>query len=177
MAQKRPRTHITDADESHEADTRARSRRYLLSMAIRITCFVLAIVTTGWLRWTCVAGAVFLPWVAVQIANAGKENITRTKTAQIDAPPLPELQAGRSDAAAGSGPEAAGAWRAESDVVDAEVIGGYTVSPGTASASAPDDGEAGDEVPPDVVEGTVVDPDPDGTQPPVRDEEDGGTRE
>ena len=60
MAQKRPRTHITDADESHEADTRARSRRYLLSMAIRITCFVLAIVTTGWVRWACVAGAVFL---------------------------------------------------------------------------------------------------------------------
>ncbi|MCT1691466.1 DUF3099 domain-containing protein [Brevibacterium sp. p3-SID960] len=177
MAQKRPRTHITDADESHEADTRARSRRYLLSMAIRIICFVLAIVTTGWLRWTCVAGAVFLPWVAVQIANAGKENITRTKTAQIDSPPLPELQAGRSDANAGSDPEAAGAWRAASDVADAEVIGGYTVSPGTASAPTPDGGQVGEKVPPDVVEGTVVDPDPESTQPPVREEEDGENRE
>ncbi len=176
MAQKRPRTHITDADESHEADTRARSRRYLLSMAIRITCFVLAIVTTGWVRWACVAGAVFLPWIAVQIANAGKENITRTKTAQIEGPPLPELQAGRSDDAAGSGPEAGGAWRAESDVVDAEVIGGYTVSPGSASAPAHDSGQVDDEEAPDVVEGTVIEPEAGEVHPPVG-EEDGETRE
>ncbi len=176
MAQKRPRTHITDADESHEADTRARSRRYLLSMAIRITCFVLAIVTTGWVRWACVAGAVFLPWIAVQIANAGKENITRTKTAQIDGPPLPELQAGRSDAGAGSGPEAGGASSAESDVVDAEVIGGYTVSPGSASTPAHDSRQVDEEETHDVVEGTVVEPDADGTPPPAG-EEDGETRE
>ena len=92
-------------------------------------------------------------------------------SAQIDSPPLPELQAGRSDANAGSDPEAAGAWRAASDVADAEVIGGYTVSPGTASAPTPDGGQVGEKVPPDVVEGTVVDPDPESTQPPVREEE------
>lgn len=176
MAHKRPRTHITDADESHEADTRARSRRYLLSMAIRITCFVLAIVTTGWVRWACVAGAVFLPWIAVQIANAGKENTTRTNTAQIDGPPLPELQAGRSDDAAGSGPEAGNASSAESDVVDAEVIGGYTVSPGSASTPAHDSAEDHGEDAPDVVEGTVIEPEAGDAHLPVGDE-DGETRD
>ena len=44
--------------------------RYLLSMGIRTVCFVLAIVTTGPLRWILVAAAVFLPYVAVVLANA-----------------------------------------------------------------------------------------------------------
>lgn len=39
-------------------------------MGIRTACFVLAIVTDGPLRWVLVAGAVFLPYVAVVLANA-----------------------------------------------------------------------------------------------------------
>jgi len=44
--------------------------RYLMSMGIRTVCFVLAIVTTGPLRWSLVVAAVFLPYVAVVLANA-----------------------------------------------------------------------------------------------------------
>lgn len=61
---------ITSARASRSADIRSRQFRYLLSMAVRTLCFVLAIVTDGPLRWFLVAGAVFLPYVAVVLANA-----------------------------------------------------------------------------------------------------------
>jgi hypothetical protein len=61
---------ITSARPSHSADIRRREIRYLLSMGIRTLCFVLAIVTDGPVRWVLVAGAVFLPDVAVVLANA-----------------------------------------------------------------------------------------------------------
>jgi len=64
---------ITNAGHSLTADQSGRARRYLWSMAIRTACFVGAVVTTGWLRWALVAGAVLLPYLAVVVANAGRE--------------------------------------------------------------------------------------------------------
>ncbi|WP_110183579.1 DUF3099 domain-containing protein [Nocardioides solisilvae] len=62
---------ITTAAASREADIAARQRRYVVSMAIRVACFVAAVaVGPGWLRWVLVAGAVLLPYVAVVLANA-----------------------------------------------------------------------------------------------------------
>ena len=61
---------ITGAQAPLSADQRARTRRYLISMAIRTVCFIGAIIATGWLRWALVAGAVLLPYVAVIMANA-----------------------------------------------------------------------------------------------------------
>lgn len=49
-----------------------RMRKYLISMGIRVVCFVGAALTTGWLRWTLVAAAVLLPLFAVIVANAVK---------------------------------------------------------------------------------------------------------
>lgn len=63
--------HITSARTSNSADIRGRQNRYLFSMAIRTVCVVLAVVTTGYLRWAFIAGAVALPYVAVVMANAG----------------------------------------------------------------------------------------------------------
>ncbi|MBA2699422.1 MAG: DUF3099 domain-containing protein [Nocardioidaceae bacterium] len=68
---------ITSARVSHSQDLKRRQRRYLLSMLTRTICFVLAIVTDGPVRWVLVAGAVFLPYIAVILANAGD---TRTVT-------------------------------------------------------------------------------------------------
>ena len=45
-------------------------RRYLIAMSFRGICFVLAIITTGWVRWAFVVGAVVLPYIAVVLANA-----------------------------------------------------------------------------------------------------------
>lgn len=52
-------------------------------MGIRTACFVAAIIATGWLRWILVAGAVFLPYVAVVIANAGRESGLRQISAFV----------------------------------------------------------------------------------------------
>ncbi|MEZ5157328.1 MAG: DUF3099 domain-containing protein [Candidatus Nanopelagicales bacterium] len=63
---------ITGAQVPLSEDQRLRTRRYLISMAIRTVCFVGAIIASGWLRWTLVAGAVVLPYIAVVMANAGR---------------------------------------------------------------------------------------------------------
>lgn len=61
---------ITTAARSREDDIADRQRRYLISMGIRLACFLGAyFVGPGWLRWVLMAGAVFLPYVAVVIAN------------------------------------------------------------------------------------------------------------
>lgn len=61
---------ITTARTGHTSEMQGRQRRYLLSMLARTICFVLAVVASGWLRWVFVAGAIFLPYVAVVFANA-----------------------------------------------------------------------------------------------------------
>jgi hypothetical protein len=62
---------ITTATRSHSEDLRGRQRRYLFSMSIRTVCFVLAIVfRESAITWFFIAGAVFLPYVAVVMANA-----------------------------------------------------------------------------------------------------------
>lgn len=43
-------------------------------MAVRTSCFALAIFTEGALRWGLLAGSLILPWVAVVLANASREN-------------------------------------------------------------------------------------------------------
>lgn len=64
---------ITTARKSVPDDQAARVRGYVISMSIRIVCFVLALVTSGPLRWTFVACAVFIPYLAVVYANGGRE--------------------------------------------------------------------------------------------------------
>lgn len=60
---------ITSARESRALDRAARSRRYVLTMGVRMVCFALAIIVTGPWRWAFVAGAVVLPYFAVVLAN------------------------------------------------------------------------------------------------------------
>jgi hypothetical protein len=65
---------ITTAATSRADDISHRQRRYLISMGIRTACFLAAVaVGEGWLRWAFFAGAVFLPYVAVVMANAGEQ--------------------------------------------------------------------------------------------------------
>lgn len=70
-----PEVHsVTSAQTPLSEEQRARTRRYLMSMSIRTVCFLGAVVAQGWLRWALLAGAVVLPYVAVVMANAGREN-------------------------------------------------------------------------------------------------------
>ena len=62
---------ITTAAASRDEELRHRQRRYVVSMAIRTVCFVAAVlVGSGWLMWLLIVAAVFLPYVAVVMANA-----------------------------------------------------------------------------------------------------------
>jgi type III secretory pathway component EscV len=65
---------ITEAQRGLSVEQTGRTRRYLISMGIRTACVILAIFVPGWPRWVFIAGAVVLPYLAVVIANAGREN-------------------------------------------------------------------------------------------------------
>lgn len=64
---------ITGAQTGISQDQKGRQRTYLIGMGLRTSCFVLAIITNGPIRWVLVAGAILLPYFAVVIANAGRE--------------------------------------------------------------------------------------------------------
>ena len=69
-----PEVHqITDAGVSLSDDQVGRTRKYLWSMALRTVWFVGAVIAPSPWRWIMVAAALFLPYVAVVVANAGRE--------------------------------------------------------------------------------------------------------
>jgi hypothetical protein len=61
---------VTSATSSGSDDQHQRMRRYLTMMGLRVVCFGLVFVTTGWLRIVVILAAVVLPYFAVVIANA-----------------------------------------------------------------------------------------------------------
>src|SRR4051794_8309924 len=65
---------ITTAAESRDRDLRARQRYYLISMSIRVACFIGAVIAGAngitWLWPLLIVGAILLPYVAVIGANA-----------------------------------------------------------------------------------------------------------
>lgn len=70
---RRDAVRITTAPTRRSDEIAARQRRYVVSMTIRTLCFVAAVaVGPGALRWVLIAGAVFLPYVAVVMANVGE---------------------------------------------------------------------------------------------------------
>lgn len=68
MARKSPS--ITSLPRSPEEDRRARMIKYSVTMIIRMVCIGLCLVVQGWWLLVVAAGAVFLPYVAVILANA-----------------------------------------------------------------------------------------------------------
>jgi hypothetical protein len=63
-------TNITDARPATSVDMSQRVRRYTVTMAFRTVCFLVAVIFAhGWLQWTLFGGALFLPYIAVLLAN------------------------------------------------------------------------------------------------------------
>lgn len=90
---------VTDARRPLSEDIQIRERRYLITMGIRIICFVLTIVLAaalhGPLRWLAVvalAGAVGLPYIAVILANGGREPESAARFEPYD--PIPPERKG-----------------------------------------------------------------------------------
>ena len=97
---------ITDAAAAHSEEMRQRMVKYAVAMGIRMVCLVLVFVVDGWFKVLPVIGAVFLPWVAVVIANGGDHAEVHSESL-IDYVPMGELDAPRPDAAPGHGPPTA----------------------------------------------------------------------
>ncbi|MCI0140940.1 DUF3099 domain-containing protein [Arthrobacter bambusae] len=83
---------ITDAAAAHSDDMRERMIKYAVAMGIRLVCLILIFVVDGWFKIIAVAGAVFLPWIAVVIAN-GSDKAEVHSDALLDYVPAVELEA------------------------------------------------------------------------------------
>lgn len=68
---------ITAAPENPADDIARRQRRYLISMTIRTLCFIGAMVSyqVPWLCFTLIGASLFLPFVAVVVANTAAPRI------------------------------------------------------------------------------------------------------
>jgi threonine/homoserine/homoserine lactone efflux protein len=66
---------ITSAQQGLSDELPGRARRYFIAMMIRTASFIAAVILPSPFRWIALAGAVFLPYFAVVIANAGRESI------------------------------------------------------------------------------------------------------
>ena len=87
---------VTTAGKSPRQEQRERVRRYLITMGIRVVCFILAIVLArGWIRAVAVILALVLPWVAVVVANAGPKR-GAVETPALCARDRPEIGSGDS---------------------------------------------------------------------------------
>ena len=68
---------ITDAGVALSEEQSDRTRRYLIAMSVRTACFIAAVFTPPPWRWVFATGAVVLPYLAVVVANAGRERSDR----------------------------------------------------------------------------------------------------
>lgn len=59
----------TSIEQNPERERAVRMRRYTIAMTVRMLCLVLGVVTQGPLMWVFFAGAIFLPYFAVVLAN------------------------------------------------------------------------------------------------------------
>lgn len=83
-------------------DAHARMSKYFTMMSIRVVCFVLMVVIQpyGWYTWLFAVGAIFLPYVAVVVANVAAAPAVRAVPPEraiaspAAAPPAPEEQTG-----------------------------------------------------------------------------------
>lgn len=71
----RHRPSATSLPPSPRDDEGSRLRRYLVTMGIRVVCFILmvAIQPYGWHTLVFGVGAIFLPYIAVVLANVGQD--------------------------------------------------------------------------------------------------------
>jgi hypothetical protein len=94
---------ITDAAAAHSDEMHQRMVKYAIAMGIRMVCLILIFVVDGWFKLLPIAGAVFLPWVAVVIAN-GSDKAEIHSDSLLDYAPLAELDAPDTAGPAGQDP-------------------------------------------------------------------------
>lgn len=129
---------ITDAATAHSEEMRQRMIKYAVAMGIRMVCLVLIFVVDGWFKVLPIIGAVFLPWVAVVIAN-GSDTAEIHSDSLLDSVPLTEL------AGPAAGPAPSG-WTGSTAAEDPSMtlLQGELVDDGDTSGADDGDTYAGD---------------------------------
>ena len=97
QGQRAQATLITDARSGASQEMSSRVRRYTYTMAFRTACFVAMIFVPGAFRWILFGCAVFLPLIAVVLANqANRRSASRWAAAPIPTPAsdAPQLTTG-----------------------------------------------------------------------------------
>ncbi len=110
---------ITTLPLSPEAERRSRMIKYTIAMSIRVLCIVAMLFAQGWWLVVCAAGAIFLPYFAVVIANVGSpsrpsEVLRPGSIVRIEGPSEP-IGGNASPRAGGSAHDGAGAGGASAD--------------------------------------------------------------
>lgn len=67
---------ITSLPASPDEERRSRMIKYSVAMIVRVVCFALIFFVPGWWRVLPALGAIFLPYLAVVIANVGSARST-----------------------------------------------------------------------------------------------------
>jgi hypothetical protein len=65
---------ITSLAPSPEEDRRARMVKYSIAMGVRLLCIIACFFTPGWWLLIPATGAIFLPYVAVVLANVSMKS-------------------------------------------------------------------------------------------------------
>lgn len=94
----RPEVHrISGARAGLTEDVAGRQRRYIISMSVRTVSVILTVVLWNVerpLAWATLVLGMLLPYVAVVVANAGRENAPQLPASYIPPPLRPVLEAG-----------------------------------------------------------------------------------
>ena len=91
---------ITGARTGLQEDVRGRQRRYVISMSIRTVSVILAALLWNVERHVAMVALVLgaaLPYIAVVIANAGRENAPSLPSTFVSVPPRPMVAPPRVD--------------------------------------------------------------------------------
>ena len=103
---------ITDARFAASEELATRQRRYAITMAFRTACFIAMVFVPGVLRWVLFACAVFLPYVAVVLANQAHQRGTSARTGTGEPTGAPQLTTGPDESEIISGDPDQGTGRA-----------------------------------------------------------------
>ena len=69
----------TSLESSPEEERKSRLVKYSIAMSVRVVCLILGVFLEGWAMWVAFAGAIFLPYFAVVVANAPGKSSTVAK--------------------------------------------------------------------------------------------------
>ncbi|MER6348361.1 DUF3099 domain-containing protein [Streptomyces sp. NPDC001595] len=103
---------ITGARQSLQDDVRGRQRRYVISMSVRTLSVILAAVLWNVERHVAIVALVLgavLPYIAVVVANAGRENAPSLPSTFVAMPPRTMIGPSSAEGTAESAPEGAAA--------------------------------------------------------------------